>query len=101
MNNTVSLLNNPCPVCGNTSYTQSQKHTTMYRCATMSNNSQCKYTVYKCKKCEKYYPKAFFGKHGDVWECKECGAVQWDVTDINKMLEMLQGKNKAISAFLK
>ena len=41
---------------------------------------------YYCDMCEKFYDDNRLGKHGDVWECKLCGKIQWGYTEWKRAL---------------
>ena len=87
----------PCPVCGNTEYTQGKNQKTLYRCTRVDlHGNRCPGVVYECKNCNKVYPERGFGFHSDAYECKECGKVQWDLTDIKKTLAALRGMGSAL-----
>ena len=87
---TKTELDITCPVCGQNNF-QTAKHpdgnwcNTVFWCRTgLEKLNRCSGVVCYCKKCEKMYPAYQFGKHGDVYECKECGTVQWEYTDYKK-----------------
>ena len=76
-----------CPICGSKDIEKMMKpgksgvYDTIFRCNSMNHEGLC-----FCKGCKKLYPYSGFGKHGDVWECKECGRVQWEHTEQQKAL---------------
>lgn len=84
-------LDIPCPRCGKHEYTytpiikddKTYFLNTVLWCKTNRGTLQlCPGKICYCKKCEKYYPESNFGFHNDAFECKECGQVQWDYTDL-------------------
>lgn len=87
-----------CPVCkGRSFYTYKVGDKfieTVCFCQTNRlTNNPCPGKLAYCKKCKKYYPENGFGYRNDVYECKECGTVQWELTDIikeNKKKEAVQ-----------
>lgn len=75
-----------CPVCkGHSYYTcevDGEFLTTVFWCSTnRKTNNPCNGRVAYCKKCEKYYPEKGFGFQNGTYECKECGFVQWELTE--------------------
>jgi len=82
---TLQFENVKCPVCGNDTFVEFPGPKTIYGCSRLdSDGYRCRGIVCRCNKCEKVYPSTNFGKHIDVYECKTCGSVQWDYTDMKK-----------------
>lgn len=80
-----------CPVCGKHLFTstpylknreQFYSQTVLWCKNGRGSSRMCNGKICYCKKCEKYYPESEFGFHNDAYECKECGQVQWDYTEI-------------------
>lgn len=82
-----------CPVCGSTEFTESALQRNVYECVNIIKPDHQPNVVVGslCKQCNKVYYFDGFGKHGDVYECKECGKINWDLTDFlrdrNEFLE--------------
>lgn len=83
-----------CEICGCDSFSEIPKPTTMWSCNGTYRGERCKGLLCKCTKCNKYYMAEHFGHHGDVWECKTCGAVQWDFTDMMTKLEKIRAQEE-------
>ena len=74
-----------CSKCGGHTFIKGTTEDGIYSCTT----PKCYGVKAFCKNCKKLYDEDMFGKHGDVWECKECGAVQWKYTDMMRDREAL------------
>ena len=71
-----------CPICGGEIWGDHNGLKTTFRCLTpTANGGPCRGLACKCLGCDKVYPSTNFGLHGDVYECKTCGRVQWDYTE--------------------
>lgn len=96
-------LDIPCPRCGGHEYTNGRANNewnkTTYWCKKGRGVNPCMGYLCFCKKCEKIYPETKFGKHGDVYECKECGTVQWDYTDYKREEERFASVLSSIPRF--
>ena len=77
-----------CPICGGTQLERIKKwkseeyNETLFSCLKSKHDG-----LAFCKGCKKLYPYEGFGKHGDVYECKECGRVQWEFTELKKQAD--------------
>lgn len=84
----MSKLNIVCPRCNNSEFEPKWAEKNVFLCSHLDENKKmCFGSVVYCKHCEKAYPESGFGKHGDVYECKECGNVHWGYTDLMKERE--------------
>ena len=83
MEDTIEMLEISCPVCGGHIFKKElAEKSNIYCCeAQKDEEHKCWAKLIYCKKCGKYYPEEGFGKHGDVYECKECGSVHWGYTE--------------------
>ena len=71
-----------CPKCGGHLFDEEFIDKKMYVCDTENEDGfYCHHILAYCKHCDKLYDESDFGQHGDVWECKECGAVNWPLTE--------------------
>jgi len=82
-----------CPVCGDHVFFDEYIDKKMYLCAhqlpdekigNITLRSKCCHCLIYCNKCEKILDQSEFGKHGDVYECKNCGTVNWPYTDYRR-----------------
>lgn len=74
-----------CPKCGTTTPNEKYIKDGAFICAHRDSKGVCGNIVgILCKGCNKIYAKDRFGLHGDVYECKECGRVQWAFTELMK-----------------
>ena len=65
-----------CPKCN------SQKQDPKYEKDLFFVCSDCGNVIgYDCLGCEKFYDENRLGLHGDVYECKLCGRIQWGYTE--------------------
>lgn len=87
-----------CPVCGGTLFDEYPGPKTIFQCA-KKEPSRCSGVVCKCLGCDKMYPATNFGKHGDVYECKTCGRVQWDYTELRRDLDWISSVHSKMSRF--
>lgn len=95
-----------CPICGTQKYAsgvlQGKFLKTVFRCYPR-NGKICDGKIVYCKKCEKWYPFTNFGFHADAYECKTCGTVQWEYTDVMKRedyeKQVLSSVKRNIKAF--
>lgn len=78
-----------CPKCGNQIFNEDFKKDGLYLCGHRGPNGGYCNTILACycKGCNQLYNEDRFGKHGDVYECKECGRVQWGLTEFKKRRE--------------
>lgn len=95
-----------CPKCGGHLFNESCAAKSMYVCWNKDEQGNiCGKTIALCKKCNKIYDEDDFGKHGDVWECKECGTVCWPLTERNRRREEcraeLKRMNRELDDFLR
>lgn len=65
-----------CPDCGTDEYVPEFEIDGLYVCAKCG-----KKLGYYCSGCDRVYMENRLGKHGDVWECKLCGKIQWGYTE--------------------
>ena len=74
-----------CPQCYSTKHKEKYLKDKAYVCdgiLEMDENQKCNNLIKAyCKQCDKYYDDDNFGKQGDVYVCKECGTIQWGVTE--------------------
>ena len=87
----------PCPRCGSTKYKIGDRSSTYYNCAT----KDCYTTLYECKKCNKVQYKSAYGRIGDAWRCKECEAIQWDLTEKERVLSTIRGARNSLNDIIK
>lgn len=91
--NSVIVNDVTCPVCGGHQFDEEYVPKKLFICATeVGPEMCCGHKIAYCKKCEKLYDQDEFGKHGDVWECKECGTVCWPLTDVMRKHEAALAK---------
>lgn len=88
-----------CPVCGGNSFDEFPEPKTIFQCSNMTTGKRCSGIVCKCNNCDRIYPSVNFGKHGDVYECKTCGKVQWEYTDYMKTMDMISSWHSGLSGF--
>lgn len=95
-----------CPLCGTQKYITARLNgrclTTIYRCYPR-NGKICDGKIVYCKTCDKWYSHTNFGFHADAYECKTCGTVQWDYTDMvkkeNYERQVINGVKRNMKAF--
>ena len=98
-----------CPECGDNVYQEKYLDKQLYVCAhelepeVIPNgptlHSVCSHVQAYCKTCDKIYDQSNFGKHGEAYECKECGTVNWPYTDYkNEHDAMLNNIRRATSS---
>lgn len=104
----VVIENLTCPKCGSNIYNKEYAEKGIYICQGQDDTNvlgKCCTVQYLCKTCNKIYPEDHFGKHGDVYECKECGSVNWPCTDRKRetenTLNIIKGKSNAIDNILR
>lgn len=85
--NKTIVQNVTCPICGEHIFNASAISDGMYICVNKVNGRTCDHVQCLCKKCNALRDESKFGKHGDVWECKECGTVCWPYTDRMRAIE--------------
>ena len=87
-----------CPVCGGHVFDGEKAPQGLYICSKVNSTMElfgetkniiCGHIQAYCKKCEKVYDEKDYGKHGDAWECKECGTVNWPYTDFMREKEKI------------
>ena len=85
-----------CPICGGHEFLTDQIKKGVYLCwgppEKGSIMKHCSGMLFYCKKCDKYYPEDMFGKHNDVYECKECGTIHWGQTDRKRLMEEMRAQ---------
>ena len=65
-----------CPDCNTDIHDSKYEIDNLYVC------SKCgKVLGYLCTGCDQVYTQNRLGKHGDVYECKICGRIQWGYTE--------------------
>ncbi len=79
-----------CPKCGGEYFYPPSVERSMYICVSEINGKMCDHTQCLCKQCGVIRDETEFGKHGDAWECKECGTVCWPYTDRMRGKEKLE-----------
>lgn len=109
--NIVGVGNIKCPKCGGNVFDSDYTKDKLYICKSKFFNDKlgdyitCGHIQAFCKKCNKIYDESGFGKHGDVWECKECGSVCWPLTEKKRSIEnarsQLNKMNSELDNFLK
>lgn len=87
----VTIENLTCPKCGDHIYNEEHVKKQLYVCAhpydsfTTSSGTtitaRCCHCQVYCKTCDAIFDQDDFGLHGDVYEHKECGTVNWPYTD--------------------
>ena len=71
-----------CPDC------KSDKHDPRYATDNFFVCVKCgKPLGYYCAGCDKVYETNHLGLHGNVYECKLCGKIQWGYTEYKRKLE--------------
>lgn len=79
-----------CPKCGASVFDPDQEPNGCYVCHNKPNDSEyvcCEIIGAICKQCNEFHYFDSFGLHGDVYECKECGRVNWPLTDYIRKIE--------------
>ncbi len=96
-----------CSKCGSHLYDEKLAETGVYVCIEPDSSNvmgKCCTVHCLCKTCNKIYPENNFGKHGDVYECKTCGSLNWPYTDRQREHENLMKKisslNSGLNGFL-
>lgn len=91
-----------CSKCGGHLFDSDGIQDGIYVCKTESQEKGkfCNNTMYLCKKCNKVYPKSNYGKRGDVYECKECGAIQWAYTESERNYEAFMKQAASLNNLL-
>jgi len=108
MDQVVTITNVHCPKCGANIFSKKYIEKGIYICEGKDETSvvgKCWTAQYLCKTCNKIYPESNFGKHGDVYECKTCGSVNWPYTDRQKenteSLNKIREMNSKLDSILK
>ena len=72
-----------CPKCKASKFSPELQEKGIYLCINKTeDDNYCREIVgARCKTCDMDRPFSDFGKHGDVYECKECGKVNWPLTE--------------------
>lgn len=65
-----------CPECQTDKHVDKYAEDGLYVCATCG-----KILGYLCRGCDKIYMGNRLGLHGNVYECKLCGKIQWGYTE--------------------
>lgn len=89
-----------CTICGGHTFNKKFAAEGMYMCRSIVNGKLCDHVQYLCKTCNKIRDESRFGKHGDVWECKECGTVCWPCTDRMLTIEEYKRLMSSVSSFM-
>ncbi len=84
---TIVLENITCHKCGGNIFRKSCIDDGVYICENLVDGKACERTMYYCKHCDKIYDESRYGKHGDVWVCKECENTNWPCTDRTRAIE--------------
>ncbi len=68
-----------CEHCFSSNFIEKYHENAFYVC------SEChQIHGYYCNKCGTWYYSSQLGLHGDVYECKKCGKIQWGYTDFKR-----------------
>lgn len=68
-----------CPNCDSTKFKPEYEQDGLYVC------KECgKVIGYYCNGCGRFYSSNRLGIHGDVYECKLCGKIQWGYTEYKR-----------------
>lgn len=90
-----------CPKCGQNNFDKEFIEKKMYVCRTKNEQGfYCNHILAYCKTCNKIQDESEFGQHGDVWECKECGAICWPLTDKKRAEEKARNTLRKMNAEL-
>ena len=84
-----------CPKCGFSEFNADAEKKGIYVCNHTLEETGCyceTIVAALCKQCCHIYPFDGFGKHGDVYECKECGKVNWPLTEYIREVEEIKAK---------
>ena len=65
-----------CPNCNTDDHVREYEIDDLYVCVRCG-----KVLGYRCSGCEHTYLSNRLGLHGDVYECKICGKIQWGYTE--------------------
>ena len=65
-----------CPTCKTDEHLTGYEEDGLYVCVNC-----LKPVGYLCHGCDKVYLENRLGLHGDVYECKICGRIQWGFTE--------------------
>lgn len=68
-----------CPVCNTDKHIFKYEIDGLYVCETCG-----RVLGYLCAGCDKVYLENRLGRHGDVYECKLCGRIQWGYTEYKR-----------------
>ena len=101
----ITLENITCSVCGGHVFNAGAAEKGIYTCLTgKEDGSACNHTMIRCKQCDKIYDESNYGRHGDVFECKECGSVNWPYTDMirnrEEVFNILSGESAKLDAIM-
>lgn len=95
---TISINEITCPVCGGHLFDKEYIDKKLYICRqSVDMYFRCNHMLAFCKQCNKLQDEKEFGKHGDVWECKECGTICWPLTDEKRRREEILSKYESHS----
>lgn len=98
---TTFVENLNCPKCGKSNFDSEYIPQKLYLCRTETGNGYyCNHILAYCKTCDKVQDESEFGQHGDVWECKECGAICWPLTEKKRATQKAQEKFKKMKSEL-
>lgn len=108
MSETIKIEKLKCPKCGSNIYDKQWAEKYIYICQGEDKTSivgKCWTVQCLCKTCNKIYPEDNFGKHGDVYECKTCGNINWPYTDRKRsnqeLLNQIQSMDSKLDRLLK
>ena len=85
-----------CPKCGGIRFFKDNKKQTRYFCSMPAPNGYCGAEVYMCTRCNKPYLKDNYGYRNEAYECKECGQVQWELTEKQRFLNSIKAERNRI-----
>ena len=89
-----------CPKCGGHTFREAGIKDKTYICCSKIDGKICDNVQYYCKTCNEIKDESRFGKHGDVWECKDCGSVCWPCTDRMRAIEKYKSLMSSVSSFM-
>ena len=95
----INVDNVRCSKCGGNLFRESGIGRGLYICENIVSGKYCGNVMCYCKRCDKIYDESRFGKHGDVWVCKECDAINWACTDRKRATEEAKKLLSMVDAF--
>ena len=96
----VTISEVTCPRCEGHTFNKSGIKDGMYICLNKIDGHTCDHVQCICKTCNELKDESKFGKHGDVWECKDCGTVCWPYTDRMRAIEKYKSLMSSLSSFM-